>query len=183
MPIALQHLKKKWFMTILFIQVEDILRQITPPQQVGCIKGIQIQHHIWGVRGEWVNADDTMLLTIDYRNAFPTLSHNFIQATLNFFSFPPIGMFVKLVIAFLLSQYHFFVGCGNQRSYLLSGSMYWSRGPILPPNVFLLCGNCYPPTASIPSAAGVVLLPPPPPANSQPLRTPPPPETVTSMFF
>ena len=30
-PIALQQLKKKWFMTALLIQVEDILRQTTPP--------------------------------------------------------------------------------------------------------------------------------------------------------
>ena len=30
-PIALQQLKKKWFMTALLIQVEDILRQISPP--------------------------------------------------------------------------------------------------------------------------------------------------------
>ena len=29
-PIALQQLKKKWFMTALLMQVEDILRQITP---------------------------------------------------------------------------------------------------------------------------------------------------------
>ena len=30
-PIALQQLKKKWFMRALLIQVEDILRQIIPP--------------------------------------------------------------------------------------------------------------------------------------------------------
>ena len=49
-----------------------------------------------------------MLLTIAFRNAFPTLSHNFIQAMLNFFSFSP--MFVTLVVASLGSQYHFLVG-------------------------------------------------------------------------
>ena len=49
-----------------------------------------------------------MLLTIDYRNAFPTLSHNFIRAALTFFSFPPI--FVNLVISSFRSQYHFLVG-------------------------------------------------------------------------
>ena len=44
-PIAKQQLKKKWFMTILLIQVEDILRQITLPQQVGCIKHRQMAGH------------------------------------------------------------------------------------------------------------------------------------------
>ena len=41
-PIALQQLKKKRFLTVLLIQVEDILCQITPPQQVGCIKHRQM---------------------------------------------------------------------------------------------------------------------------------------------
>ena len=95
-------------MIVLLIEVEDILRQITPPQQVGCTEHKQMQHHIWGVWGEWVTANDTMLLTIDDRNAFPTLLHNFIQAALNFFSFSP--MFVKLVIASLRSHYHFLLG-------------------------------------------------------------------------
>ena len=110
-PIALQQLKKKWFMTALLIQVEDIPRQIPPPpppQQVGCIKHPQMQHHIWGVRGEWDTTESMMLLTIDYRNASPTLSHNFIRAALTFFSFPPT--FVNLVISSLRSHYHFLVG-------------------------------------------------------------------------
>ena len=49
-----------------------------------------------------------MLLTIDYRNTFPELSHNFIRATLTFFSFPPT--FVSRVMSSLRSQYHFLVG-------------------------------------------------------------------------
>ena len=67
-----------------------------------------MQHHIWGVREEWDTAESMMLLTIDYRNAFPTLSHNFIRAALTFFSFPPT--FVNLAISSLKSHYHFLVG-------------------------------------------------------------------------
>ena len=48
-----------------------------------------------------------MLLTIDYRNAFSTLSHDFIRAGLTFLSVPPT--FVNLVISSLRSQYHFLV--------------------------------------------------------------------------
>ena len=76
-------------MTALLIKIEDVLCHITPPQQVGCIKHRQMQHHIWVLKG-------------------PTLSHNFIRASLTFFSFPP--SFVNVIISSLRSQHHFLVG-------------------------------------------------------------------------
>jgi hypothetical protein len=50
-PIALQDIKKKWFMTIVMCMVEDVITHMTHPQQVGCIKGRKMIRHIWGAKG------------------------------------------------------------------------------------------------------------------------------------
>ena len=70
-----------------------------------------------------------MLLTIDYRNAFSTLSHDFIRAGLTFFSVPPT--FVNLVISSLRSQYHFLVASAAIRrpeNCFAGGGMAWAPG-------------------------------------------------------
>ena len=66
-PIAVQHVKKKWFMTVLLLQIEQPLMQIAPPQQIGCFKGRLMVYHIWGVRSEWESARTMALLSIDYQ--------------------------------------------------------------------------------------------------------------------
>ena len=78
-----------------------------------------------------------MLLTIDYRIALRTLSHNFIQAALNFFSFPP--MFVKLGIASLRSQYRFLVGCAAIKEFTFSHEAGIDQGDPFPPQLFSFC--------------------------------------------
>ena len=45
--------QKKWFMTVLLLQVEDLFMQITLPQQVGCFKHWHMIQHIWSVQGQW----------------------------------------------------------------------------------------------------------------------------------
>ena len=121
-------------MTALLIHVEDSLRQIT---QVGCIQHRQMQHHIWGVRGEWGTTESMMLLTIDYRNVFPTLSHNFIRAALTFFSFPPT--FVSLVISSLRSQYHFLVGIAAIREVIFYQEAAIGQGDPFSLQLFSFC--------------------------------------------
>ena len=90
-----------------------------------------------GVRAERVTADDTMLLTIDYRNAFPTLSHNFIQGVLNSFSLPPT--FAKLVIASRRSQYHFLVGSAAIKEVTFSREAGIGHREPFSPRLFVFC--------------------------------------------
>ena len=45
-PIALQDIKKKWFVTVWLCMVEKVITQITHPQQVGCLKGGEMIRHI-----------------------------------------------------------------------------------------------------------------------------------------
>ena len=140
--IAVHQLKKNWFMTTLLIQVEHIPRQIAPPppqQQVGCIKHRQMQHHIWGVRRERDTAESMMLLTIDYRNTFPTLSHIFITTPLTFFSFPPT--FMSPVISALRSQYHFVLGSADIREVRFYQEAGIGHGDPFLPQLFSFCAT------------------------------------------
>ena len=78
-----------------------------------------------------------MLLTIDYRNAFPTLSHNFIRAALTFFSFPPT--FVNLVISSLRSHYHFLVGSAAIKEVTFYQEAGIGQGDLFSPQLFSFC--------------------------------------------
>ena len=73
-PIVLQQVKKKWFVPVLPLQIEDVLLQITPTQQVRCFKRQHMQEHtiqhIWNVRGEWTTEESMILLIVGYRNTF-----------------------------------------------------------------------------------------------------------------
>ena len=78
-----------------------------------------------------------LLLTIDYCNTFPTLSHNVIKAALTFFSFSPT--FVNLVISSLRSQYHFLVGSAAIREVIFYQEACIGQGDPFPPQLFSFC--------------------------------------------
>ena len=83
---------------MLLLQIEQLLMQIAPPppQQVRCFKGRQMINHVWGVRSEWESARAMALLSIDYHNAFPTLSPVFMHSVLTFINLPE--MFIQLIL-------------------------------------------------------------------------------------
>ena len=56
------------------------------------------------------------LLTVDYNNAFPTVSHNFVRAMLVCIQLP--AGFVDLVLSSLLSSYFFLVGSSVNKSHV-----------------------------------------------------------------
>ena len=87
-PLALQNVKKKWVVNILCIQVEQNFQQLTHRKQVGCIKGRQMMHHIWGLRSQYESMSRGALVTFDFSNAFPTLTHQFISAVLQLIHLP-----------------------------------------------------------------------------------------------
>ena len=39
-------------------------------------------HHIWGIKGGFDSLDKCALVIFDFSNAFPTLSHTFVEAVL-----------------------------------------------------------------------------------------------------
>ena len=142
-PIALQEVKKKWLKTILCIQVEQIFRQLTHSRQVGCVKGRQMINHIWGVRSTFELADRCLLVSFDFSNAFPTLSHAYIQAVLQLIELP-VG-YVLFVPAILRTPYQFYVGGGVVRevSYLpQAGIGQGGPGSVFIGALLVLCRFC-----------------------------------------
>ena len=109
-PIALQDVKKKWIMNIVSLQIEQIFQQLTHKQQVGCVKGRQMIHHILGVKGGFETLDKGVLVSFDFANAFPTRSHNLIQALLQLNHLPPFH--IVFILSTLTAPYHFCVGRG-----------------------------------------------------------------------
>ena len=136
-PIALQAVKKKWLMTILCLQVEQIFQQLTHSRQVGCVKGRQMINHIWGVRSTFEMTERCLMVSFDFSNAFPTLSHTFIQAVLQLIELP-IG-YVLFVLATLRTPYQFCVGRGVVRDVSYVPKAGIGQGDPFSPVLFSFC--------------------------------------------
>ena len=80
-----------------------------------------------------------MLLTIDYRNKFPTLWHNCIRAALTLLSFPPT--FVSLVTSLVHSQYHFLVGRAAMRELTFYEEAGIGQGDLFSPQLLWFCAS------------------------------------------
>ena len=136
-PIALQAVKKKWLMTILCLQVEQIFQQLTHSRQVGCVKGRQMINHIWGVRSTFEMTERCLMVSFDFSNAFPTLSHTFIQVVLQLIELP-IG-YVLFVLATLRTPYQFCVGRGVVRDVSYVPKAGIGQGDPFSPVLFSFC--------------------------------------------
>ena len=109
-PIALQTIKKKWLMTIVCMQVEQIFQHLTHKQQVGCLKGRVMQQYIWSVASAFQPRSQRIVVSFDFSNAFPTLSHNFIEAVLNHIQLPL--MLIRFIMSTLKAPCMFCIGQG-----------------------------------------------------------------------
>ena len=136
-PIAPQAIEKKWLMTILCIQVEQIFQQLTHPRQVGCVKGRQMIHHVWGVRRTYERSDRCLMVNFHFSNAFPTPSHAFIQAVLQLIELP-MG-YILFVLATLRTPYQFCVGRGVVREVSYRPKAGTGQGDPFSPVLFSFC--------------------------------------------
>ena len=74
-PIALQTTRQKWLSNILVIQLEDVLLHCIPAQQTGLLRHRSILRHVYGSRALWDGLQEGAALSVDFKNAFPTMSH------------------------------------------------------------------------------------------------------------
>ena len=97
---------------LLLIQLEDVLTQCIPPEQTGFIKHRSILRHIYSARSLWESFAEGWgaTLSIDFRNAFPTMSHALCDATSEALAIPTPT--IALIMHLLQAPYLFSVGQG-----------------------------------------------------------------------
>ena len=109
-PIALQTTRQKWLTNILLIQLEDVLLHCIPSQQTGFLRHRSILQHVYGSRALWDGLSEGAALSVDFRNAFPTMSHEMVLAALGLMCIP--FLYIRLILHLLRAPYLYSVGKG-----------------------------------------------------------------------
>ena len=109
-PIPLQTTRQKWLTNILLIQLEDVLLRCTPSQQTGFLRHRSILQHVYGSRALWDGLSEGAALSVDFRNAFPTMSHEMVSAALGLMCIP--FFYIRLILHLLRAPHLYSVGKG-----------------------------------------------------------------------
>ena len=109
-PIALQTTRQKWLTNILLIQLEDVLHHCIPSQQTGFLRHRSILQHVYGSRALWDGLSEGAALSVDFRNAFPTMSHEMVSAAPGLMCIP--FLYIRLILHLLRAPYLYSVGKG-----------------------------------------------------------------------
>ena len=109
-PIALQTTWQKWLTNILLIQLEDVLLHCIPSQQTGFLRHRSILQHVYGPRALWDGLSEGAALSVGFRNAFPTMSHEMVSAALGLMCIP--FLYIRPILHLLRAPYLYSVGKG-----------------------------------------------------------------------
>ena len=109
-PIALQTTRQKWLTNILLIQLEDVLLHCIPSQQTGFLRHRSILQHVYGSRALWDGLREGAALSVDFKNAFPTMSHEMVAAALGLMRIP--FLYIRLILHLLRAPHLYSVGKG-----------------------------------------------------------------------
>ena len=95
--------------------------------------------HIWVVKGGFESIDKGLFISFDFSNAFPTLSHVFIEAVLHKIQIPPFH--IQFILATLVAPYHLCVGKGVVREVLFTPRAGIAQGDPFSPLLFSFCAS------------------------------------------
>ena len=109
-PIALQTTRQKWLTNILLIQLEDVLLHYIPSQQTGFLRHKSVLQLVYGSRALWDGLREGAALSVDFKNAFPTMSHEMVAAALGLMCIP--FLYIQLILHLLRAPYLYSVGKG-----------------------------------------------------------------------
>ena len=106
-PLTTRH---KWLTNILLIQLEDVFLHCIPSQQTGFLRHRSILQHVYGSRALWDGLREGAALSVDFKNAFPTMSHEMVAAALGLMCIP--FLYIRLILHLLRAPYLYSVGKG-----------------------------------------------------------------------
>ena len=88
-PLVLQNTCLKWITSIISLQLEDIVAQITPPQQKGFIRGRYMYDHLYDAFGGWSDLKEGCFLFVDFSEAYDSVTHQFASSFFTALCLPP----------------------------------------------------------------------------------------------
>ena len=94
-------------------------------------------HHIWGVTGGFDSLHKCALVSFDFSNTFPTLSHTFVEAVLLTIQIPPFH--IQFILSTLVAPYHFCVGWGVVKEISFTSRAGIGQGDPFSPLLFSFC--------------------------------------------
>ena len=109
-PLRCRMSRKSGLCILCLFKLSKFFQQLTHKQQVGCGKGRQMIHHIQGVKGGFDLLNKSVLVSFDFSNTFPALSHRFWRSCPQNYSNPTFPCPVHPFHTH--SPYHYCVGKG-----------------------------------------------------------------------
>ena len=109
-PITLQATRQKWFTSILLIQRHDVRLHCIPAKQTGFLRHTSIFQHVCGWRALWDGLQEGAALSVDLKNAFPTMSHEMVAAAPGLMCI--LFLYNRLTLHLLRAPYLYSVGKG-----------------------------------------------------------------------
>ena len=133
-PLALQNACLKWVSTVIMLQTIDALQQLIPPEQKGFLPGRHMVDHIVYARSEWERLPEQIMVAVDFRKAYDSVTFTMMEASLRFLGLRE--QYVKLLLSVMAAPVLFCVGRTFEPSVFLHPRSGIRQGDPLSPLLF-----------------------------------------------
>ena len=133
-PLALQSACLKWVSTVIMLQTIDALQQLIPPEQKGFLPGRHMVDHIVYARSEWERLPEQIMVAVDFRKAYDSVTFTMMEASLRFLGLRE--QYVKLLLSVMAAPVLFCVGRTFEPSVFLHPRSGIRQGDPLSPLLF-----------------------------------------------
>ena len=113
------------------------IEQLTHRGQVVCVQGRHMLHHMWSTRTGYESMQHGAMVSFDFSNVFPFLTHPFNEVVLRLICLPECNP--QFILSTPLAPYHFCVGKGIVREVVFAPRVGFNQGCPFSPVLFSFC--------------------------------------------